>query len=313
MSGRPRTKGHVLPPRPNANVLNEGQVGAPVPVGTPPPARSASPDFHVGGPPPAKSPIMEALEGPALEEMLAEDEPPVRARGRANAYRPPARATGEFVVPNPDLYHKDRAFQDYLAPKNQQGWKIHVPAPSSYELSAAYRGLFAELQTRKIPHKFVRSRDFMQQQMDSGPYAVTQAGKFLTIYPDDEKQLLETVAYIDATLDPLNFLSSPRTPGDKPVGERNKISVRYGALTGRLVVKAEKADEEGANRSVENYARDSREVYKPEGIRDPFDPESEGADGWIESDVGLRETERRGMISLQIISDDKVVDSGIVA
>ena len=62
----------------------------------------------------------------------------------------------------------------------------------------------------------------------------------LTIYPDNEKQLREIVALIDGTLDPMNFLTSPRVPGDKPMSERNKISIRYGGLTSPVIVKPEK-------------------------------------------------------------------------
>ena len=265
-----------------------------------------SAQVHVGSPPRDPSPLRQAVDGPSLEEMLA---PEIPTRRRANAFVPPAPKSGDFVVPNPQLYHVDRVFMDFLNPGNQQGWKIHVSAPSDYELSPAYRGLLEGLQAKKVPHKYIKSRDFMRKAMNTHE---TQTGKFLTIYPDNEKQLREIVALTDGTLDPMNFLTSPRVPGDKPMSERNKISIRYGGLTSPVIVKPEKLGEEGANRKVENYMIDPRNVYKPEGIRDPFDPTSRGEDGWVGRDVGVLFKASGGGYDVTINDKAEVIDRGTV-
>ena len=82
-----------------------------------------------------------------------------------------------FEVPFVALYQRDRRFLDYLAPKFDEGWKLHVPITESFVITATFRHVLECLRGRQVPHKFVFDPESMIH-MEHG----RQRGKFLTIY-----------------------------------------------------------------------------------------------------------------------------------
>ncbi len=165
------------------------------------------------------------------------------------------------------------------SPSNFQGWKIHVTAPQTYELSDEYKQIFIDLQNANVPHKYVQMREFMRDEMNGHQ---TQKGKFLTIYPDDTDQLLSWVTNIDLQLTSTNFVLSPFAPGERKVGSKNLLTIRYGGLVSPFILDPDKLDEDDASHDIRNYQRDVRDGYKPDAVNDPFLQEAhDGLDGWL--------------------------------
>lgn len=191
-------------------------------------------------------------------------------------------ANGNFDVPNSDKYGVDGNFKIFKNPTCHQGWKIHVPAPQTYELSEEYKSLFRTLQVLNVPHKYVYKRESMRDVFDTDKGR--QAGKFLTIYPDSNILLKHLVTAIDIHIQSENFAFSPRVAGERPVGSLNIATVRYGSFTSPYILDPAKLEEAGANRVIENYVPDDRSVYKPDTVLDPFDHDVPDSEGWVPVD-----------------------------
>jgi hypothetical protein len=228
----------------------------------------------------------------------------------------------DIRVPNPDLYTRSEG-GDFMklvggAPPCDEGWKLHVPMPDGEVLNPAYalviwrgkRGqripieqyeeqegdmltcvntypnyynVFVFLQQKQIFHKYVRTVGLMRQ-MDQDK---TQKGKFLTIYPDGEEEMLTVITQIDLCLAAMDddrcFASAKQhaAPCEKAVGSRKLVSTRYGAWTNNFIQKskAELGDQPDLG-DPSSYTPDDRKQVKPAHIRDPFTKGSKGEDGW---------------------------------
>ncbi|MFJ9631679.1 class III lanthionine synthetase LanKC [Streptomyces sp. NPDC101175] len=116
----------------------------------------------------------------------------------------------------------------------EQGWKIHVSATPRVAGVTLDRAT-AVLLRRRVPFKFLRSRDALLLMVDKH-MARGSSGKFITVYPADETELEEVVAELRSAVDGLpgqHILSDLRI-GPGPV------HVRYGAFVERWC-----ADEDG--------------------------------------------------------------------
>ena len=109
-----------------------------------------------------------------------------------------------------------------------QGWKLHVGAKAETAEQIA-RALVPELKRRGIMHKVV---DDLSSFAELDPRTNTQAGKFITVYPRNDREAREISRYVDDYLKNQGFHESDfiDTPGEKRVGVG--VSARYGRFTG---------------------------------------------------------------------------------
>jgi hypothetical protein len=177
----------------------------------------------------------------------------------------------EFRIPERPSYRVTREiYLVYLSPLNDVGWKLHVVKPPGLsvqqpDLPTHYSRLLFHLRRMKIPHKIVRSlAGLAEMERDPG-----QIGKFITIYPNDNAQLLRLPVVIDNCL-LADLRDSHTARGDLPVGARGVSSARWGGLTSRYVV-----DDDN------DIALDDRTRPHPDWLRNPFDPQSQGRDVWV--------------------------------
>jgi hypothetical protein len=171
----------------------------------------------------------------------------------------------EFDFPARGDYHLDRIFLDYLSPTHDVGWKLHVVKPQTLSvddpgLPKNYLNLLRVLYVKKIPHKLVRNLAGIAL-MERNP---TQRGKFITIYPIDNDQLKRVPELIEAPTNPI-------ATGDLPVGARGLTTARWGGLTSQYAVDRD-------NQLIDD---DRNAGPKPDWVKNPFNPGSEGAEGWV--------------------------------
>ena len=109
-------------------------------------------------------------------------------------------------------------------PMRQQGWKVHVSAvPVS--ATETFRLAADVLMPRRLPWKVARS---VAQLMDlcSPPSPVSQVGKFITVYPQDDD-----VADIAAELhEATKRFDAPVVPSDLRYRRGSNVYLRYGAF-----------------------------------------------------------------------------------
>jgi hypothetical protein len=208
---------------------------------------------------------------------------PSQPRQQPRLFASPERSHN-FEVPNIGLYQRDRCFLDFLHPKLDEGWKLHVPVNDQYGLNRDYQRIFEYLQYAKVPHKFVSDPHNMVRMERGG-----QHGKFLTVYPDDADQAVELAAIIDVFLDKREYTYTQVAPGDRPVFGNELVTARYGGLTGPWVLKPEVIANPGDNgpTTLNCYRPDDRTRYKPDYIKDPFDRTSTGIDGGYQYPVSF--------------------------
>jgi hypothetical protein len=209
-----------------------------------------------------------------------------------------------------------------LEPLHDEGWKLHLPLPTSRHLCPVgayywggdsvherpclgFRSVFHYLQKISVPHKFYPTLSMLEKMKNKDP---NQAGKFLTIYPNDEKQMMEVIAVIDNLLHELVCLGCFEgvtfAPNDKPVGSHRVITARYGVCTwgDNVLMKKEEIkgvinEQHWGNCSI-NEETFKQRSYKPDHIRDPWNKDSEGESGWYDHPKNgpTVVTSRKGMV-----------------
>jgi len=173
----------------------------------------------------------------------------------------------DFLIDNRGDYRVDRSFLDFGNPTSDAGWKLHVVKPgarwSPPDLPDDYRRLLQYLCVKRIPHKLVSSMANLEKMERDA----TQVGKFLTIYPEDNFEMMRLLVIIEVFLtDPT---PRPTAPQDHAVGDRGIVSARWGGLTSELTI-----DQQG------HWVKDRRDLASPGWIRNPFIHNCARREGW---------------------------------
>jgi hypothetical protein len=113
-------------------------------------------------------------------------------------------------------------------PWPDQGWKLHVsatPRSAADVLAAALDVLLAE----GVRFKVVGSLHELAA-MNSGVFATSQIGKFITVYPSDESQAVSLAVELDRVT---RGHSGPRIPTDRVLRPGSVVHYRYGSIRRR--------------------------------------------------------------------------------
>ena len=220
----------------------------------------------MGSPPPS----------PSLSHRRDLPPQPQRTGSRAGMVSQLRKAPFDF--PNQSQYVSKDIFLCFGVPHHDVGWKLHVVKPFGLgaqilKLPKSYGRLLAHLYENTIPHKIVFSPENLAYMEGNAQ----QRGKFITIYPRDVGELLALPDQIESFVHNA-AAGSTTASGDRAVAAG--VSARWGGLTGPNTVDRQ-------NRLV----GDDRTRPRPDWIRDPFDPDSRGADVWINLDLhyGIRD------------------------
>ena len=111
--------------------------------------------------------------------------------------------------------------------RRKQGWKLHLSATPLSAPMVLFRAAEVLL-AQGCDFKFAKGMAQVEE-LTSGRYKRSQAGKFVTVYPPDDDQFA-TVAELlhEATLG----LPGPRIPSDRPYAEHSLVHMRFGAIHG---------------------------------------------------------------------------------
>ena len=106
-----------------------------------------------------------------------------------------------------------------------QGWKLHLSANQSSAaevLGRALPVLLAETASFKVTASYEELND-----LNEGHGGLSQVGKFVTVYPNDDAQALRLAVALDQAT---QGLRGPRIPSDRPLRGGSLVHYRYGGF-----------------------------------------------------------------------------------
>lgn len=174
-----------------------------------------------------------------------------------------------------DQYGPYKGFQVFNTAERSrsEGWKIHVAAPNGAS-TPEHAALLAELRAQDVPHKFVGTK------AEYAAMTGEQQGKFITIYTNNADELRARVGLVNSVMRETDIDRGQQAPTDYSVG---KATIRYGASEGKKIYKPETLAGREDPKLPSAYMDDVRDQYKPDHIRNPFDPQSGGTfDGYCD-------------------------------
>lgn len=111
--------------------------------------------------------------------------------------------------------------------RRKQGWKLHLSATPLSAPMVLFRAAEVLL-AQGCDFKFAKGLAQVEE-LTSGRYARSQAGKFITVYPADDAEFARVAELLhEATLG----LPGPRIPSDRPYAEHSLVHMRFGAIHG---------------------------------------------------------------------------------
>src|SRR6266511_2022019 len=114
-------------------------------------------------------------------------------------------------------------------PVRAQGWKLHLAATRSSAVTVLHRA--GEVIARHgCAFKFASSLEQVSL-LNSRHYPRGGAGKFITVYPDDDQQFATLAAELDKATD---GLAGPSILSDRPYRAGSLVYYRFGAFKGNL-------------------------------------------------------------------------------
>ena len=112
----------------------------------------------------------------------------------------------------------------------EQGWKLHVSAGIS-SAGAVLRHALPVLLAEAVEFKLAASPAALAA-LNDGSGGLGQVGKFITVYPSDDAQLIRLAVALD---DATRGLRGPRIPSDRPLRLGSLVHYRYGGSGDRIM------------------------------------------------------------------------------
>lgn len=110
-------------------------------------------------------------------------------------------------------------------PLRPQGWKLHVSA-SLCSAPAILERVLPIVLAEKVPFKTAANLGCLSD-LNEGFAGISQVGKFITIYPEDDDQAVHLAVELDAVT---RDLEGPRIPSDRPLRPESLVHYRYGGF-----------------------------------------------------------------------------------
>jgi hypothetical protein len=135
---------------------------------------------------------------------------------------------GKWRVPDEDRPDRDWIELAHVeASMPDQGWKLHLTASETSALdvlAGALNSLLDEPVTFKVTRSLAQLND-----LNEGHGGLSQVGKFLTVYPNDDAQALRLCASLDKAT---RGLRGPRIRSDRALRRGSIVHYRYGGFAG---------------------------------------------------------------------------------
>lgn len=111
-------------------------------------------------------------------------------------------------------------------PTRAQGWKLHISATIVSAPDVMRRALPILLE-KGASFKVARNLGCLSD-LNEGLAGLSQVGKFITVYPDDDAQAVRLAVALDQAT---AGLTGPRIPSDRPLRPDSLVHYRYGGFT----------------------------------------------------------------------------------
>lgn len=117
----------------------------------------------------------------------------------------------------------------YAAPR-EQGWKLHISAglPTA---EIVLRRVLPVLLVETAEFKIIASLEKLAA-LNTGEYGISQIGKFITIYPNDDVQAVRLASALHAAT---AGLEGPTIPSDRPLLPGSLVHYRFGSFRERVM------------------------------------------------------------------------------
>ena len=148
-----------------------------------------------------------------------------------------------------------------------QGWKLHVSA-TVVSCEQTLGRVLPLLVGERASFKVAASVQHLAE-LNDGEGGVSQIGKFITVYPEDDEQAVRLTARLDEAT---RGLAGPEVPSDRPLRRGSAVHYRYGGFDERIVQLPYGEIAPAIVRPDGELIPDRRSVaYEaPEWVEDPF-------------------------------------------
>lgn len=134
------------------------------------------------------------------------------------------------------IEHQDLPEQRWIVMRNsrarrpEQGWKIHVSAGLPFA-KTILRLVLPVLLVENAEFKVAASPERLAA-LNRGEYGLSQIGKFITVYPNDDDQAVRLAIALDEAT---RGLRGPAIPSDRPLVNGSLVHYRYGGFRDRVL------------------------------------------------------------------------------
>jgi hypothetical protein len=148
-----------------------------------------------------------------------------------------------------------------------QGWKIHVSAGIG-SIEAVLHAVLPVLLRGQSTFKVISSLAHLDD-LNQGKAGLSQIGKAITIYPNNDIQALGLAILLDKAT---QGMRGPAIPSDRPLTAGSLVYYRYGEFYGREMVLVDKAYVPAITAPDGRLIPDTREpgIHSPSWASDPF-------------------------------------------
>ncbi len=149
-----------------------------------------------------------------------------------------------------------------------QGWKLHISANNASAETVLWKVL--PILLTHTAHFKVASSLRQLMMLNKGEGGISQVGKFITIYPENDDDAVQLALKLDKIT---AGLSGPRIPSDRALHPKSLIHYRYGNFSSRSYIQASTGLIETTLKTLDNKeVSDRRKPYyeAPTWVKDPF-------------------------------------------
>lgn len=150
----------------------------------------------------------------------------------------------------------------------RQGWKLHISAGVPWAEAILHRAL-SVLLASDAAFKIVATRELLIQ-LNLGHDGLSQIGKFITVYPNDDAQAVRLAVALDLAT---RGLRGPAIPSDRPLAGGSLVHYRYGSFRAHYIQPAGRLPASAISTPDGQWVEDVRTTrfLQPEWASDPFE------------------------------------------
>lgn len=158
----------------------------------------------------------------------------------------------------------------------EQGWKLHISSTVRDSVDIL-RITIPFLVHQQCKFKIIRTHDLLRQ-LNHGIFGMSQIGKFITIYPQNDEMAVHIAEKIDQYID--DYIG-PSVPSDLPLHDKSNVFYRYGSFSNKVLQLLNGETVHALSSPSGALIPDQRRLFyvPPVGVSNPFPPQNIPASG----------------------------------